>query len=163
MTPRKKPADLDEDPGWQPAKTEFTETSAKSSFFSPFFFFFFWGVCVFLPVRTPTRIWWSWFVKIIPSDAMFNSAVTRTENSRQGPEPSASNLEWRGRGAGARGGGGGDGGGKDWGGVGGGTVRQDEWRAERASGTPPDERAGCRSRLKRTPPPHRSAGPLPRS
>lgn len=60
-----------------------------------------------LPVRTPTRIWWSWFVKIIPSDAMFSSAaVARTENSRQGPEPSASNLEGRGRG-GRRGGGGG--------------------------------------------------------
>lgn len=93
-------------------------------------FSFFGGsvLFAFLPVRTPTRIWWSWFVKIIPSDAMFNSAVTRTENSRQGPEPSASNLEWRGRGAGARGGGG-DGGGKDWG---------EGGRSDKMSGEPSD-------------------------
>lgn len=65
---------------------------------------------------------------------MFNSAVTRTENSRQGPEPSASNLEWRGRGAGARGGGGGDGGGKDWGGVGGGG------QSDKMSGEPSEHR-----------------------
>lgn len=64
-----------------------------------------------LPVKTPTRIWWSWFVKIIPSDAMFSSAVARTENSRQGPEPIASNLVGRGRGGGGRGGGGSSGGG----------------------------------------------------
>ena len=44
-----------------------------------------------LPVKTPTRIWWSWFVKIIPSDAMFSSAVARTEDSRQSQESIASN------------------------------------------------------------------------
>lgn len=81
---------------------EFTETSERWN-----------GRWTFLrlPVKTPTRIWWSWFVKIIPSDAMFSSAVARTENSRQGPEPIASNLVGRGRGGGGRGGGGSSGGG----------------------------------------------------
>lgn len=37
-----------------------------------------------LPVRTPTRIWWSWFVKIIPSDAMFPSAATALTGRRVG-------------------------------------------------------------------------------
>lgn len=71
-----------------------------------------------LPVKTPTRIWWSWFVKIIPSDAMFSSAVTRTENSRQGPEPIASNLVGRGRAGGGRGGG----------------MRRKRWRRRRRAG-----------------------------
>ena len=82
-----------------------------------------------LPVRTPTRIWWSWFVKIIPSDAMFNSAVTRTENSRLGPEPSASNLGWRGRER-ARGGGRGDG----W------CKGEKKRRADKMSGKPSEHR-----------------------
>lgn len=131
MPPHKKPTDMDEDPDWQPAKSN----SRNISEIVFFFLFFFFLRCVFfavLPVRTPTRIWWSWFVKIIPSDAMFNSAVTRTENSRQGPEPSASNLEWRGRGAGARGGGGGgDGGGKD---------RGEGGQSDKTSGEPSDHR-----------------------
>jgi len=41
---------------------------------------------------------------------MFSSAVARTENSRQGPEPIASNLVGRGRGGGGGGRGGGGGG-----------------------------------------------------
>ena len=80
-----------EDPGGQPGGNEYMEIWVKKCDNRRWAF-------LPLPVRTPTRIWWSWFVKIIPSDAMFSSAVARTENSRQGPEPIASNLAGRGRG-----------------------------------------------------------------
>lgn len=91
-----------------------------------------------LPVKTPTRIWWSWFVKIIPSDAMFSSAVTRTENSRQGPEPIASNLVGRGRAGGGRGGGRGgrDGGG----GLGYKQKKKERKKPDEMSGKPSDHR-----------------------
>ncbi len=55
-----------------------------------------WGVkgaivISYLPVNIPTRIWWSWLVKIIPSDAMFSSALARTDKPEQRRETSASN------------------------------------------------------------------------
>lgn len=34
-----------------------------------------------LPVNIPTWIWWSWLVKIIPSDAMFPRVLTLTDTS----------------------------------------------------------------------------------
>lgn len=50
-----------------------------------------------VPVRTPTRIWWSWFVRIIPSDAMF-AAQHRTAGG--GGAGAARAQRGRGRGAG---------------------------------------------------------------
>lgn len=49
------------------------------------------SVISYLPVNIPTRIWWSWLVKIIPSDAMFSSALARTDKPEQSRETSASN------------------------------------------------------------------------
>lgn len=42
-----------------------------------------------LPVNIPTRIWWSWFVKIIPSDAMFPSVLRLAEKSAEHRAPRA--------------------------------------------------------------------------
>ncbi len=49
------------------------------------------SVISYLPVNIPTRIWWSWLVKIIPSVAMFSSALARTDKPEQSRETSASN------------------------------------------------------------------------
>lgn len=67
---------------------------------------------------------------------MFSSAVTRTENSRQGPEPIASNLVGRGRAGGGRGGG----------------MRRKRWRRRR-------RRAGIQAKKKKKKPDEMSRKP----
>lgn len=46
-----------------------------------------------LTVRTPTRIWWSWLVRIIPSVAMFPSAVTALTGAGRNQSPERAGRE----------------------------------------------------------------------